>query len=133
MLKKLGQLSTIFSILWMILGSAQAQPSIAISAVRVWPAQDYTRITIESNRAIQYKQFTIKNPDRLVIDLENVDINDILNTLSSKIDDNDPYIKSARVGRFKPGVVRLVLDLKADVKPQLFNLKPVSEYGENRT
>jgi N-acetylmuramoyl-L-alanine amidase len=125
MLKQLGKISTILFILW--IGHAQAAD--AISAVRVWPAQDYTRITIESRQAIRYKQFTIKNPDRLVIDLEQVDINEILNTLNSKIGNDDPYIKSARVGRFKPGVVRLVLDLKTEVKPQLFNLQPVAEYG----
>ena len=125
MLKQLGKISAILSILW--IGHAQA--AIAISAVRLWPAQDYTRITIESNQAIRYKQFTIKNPERLVIDLEQVDINEILNTLNNKIGNDDPYIKSARVGRFKPGVVRVVLDLRTEVKPQLFNLKPVAEYG----
>jgi N-acetylmuramoyl-L-alanine amidase len=109
--------------------NAMAATAVAINAVRVWPAQDYTRITIESNREIRYTQFVIKNPDRLVIDLEQVDINEILNSLSNKVGDEDPYIKSVRVGRFKPGVVRLVLDLKAEVKPQLFNLKPVADYG----
>ena len=125
MLKQLGKISAILSILWI----SHAQAAIAISAVRLWPAQDYTRITIESNQAIRYKQFTIKNPERLVIDLEQVDINEILNTLNNKIGNDDPYIKSARVGRFKPGVVRVVLDLRTEVKPQLFNLKPVAEYG----
>ena len=125
MLKQLIKLSAILSILWI----SHAQAAIAIGAVRVWPAQDYTRITIESNKAISYKQFTIKNPERLVIDLERVDINEILNSLINKIGNDDPYIKSARVGRFNPGVVRLVLDLKTGVKPQLFNLKPVAEYG----
>jgi N-acetylmuramoyl-L-alanine amidase len=109
--------------------SLNAVAEVAINAVRVWPAQDYTRITIESNREIQYTQFVIKNPDRLVIDLEQVDINDVLNSLTNKIGNEDPYIKSLRVGRFKPGIVRLVLDLKTDIKPQLFNLKPVADYG----
>ena len=125
MLKQLGKISVVLSILWI----SHAQAAVAISAIRLWPAQDYTRITIESNQLIRYKQFTIKNPERLVIDLEQVDLNDILNTLNNKIGNDDPYIKSARVGRFKPGVVRLVLDLKTEVKPQLFNLQPVGEYG----
>jgi N-acetylmuramoyl-L-alanine amidase len=131
MLKQPGKIITLFSILWIAhtLGITHAQAAVTISAVRVWPAQDYTRITIEASQAIRYKQFTIKNPERLVIDLERVDINEILNTLNNKIGNDDPYIKSARVGRFKPGVVRLVLDLKTEVKPQLFNLKPVAEYG----
>jgi N-acetylmuramoyl-L-alanine amidase len=131
MLKQIAKIATVTTVLWIsqVAGIVHAQPAVAISAVRVWPAQDYTRITIESSQAIRYNQFTIKNPDRLVIDLEQVDINEALNTLSGKIGNDDPYIKSARVGRFKPGVVRLVLDLKAEVKPQLFNLKPVADYG----
>jgi len=108
---------------------SHANAANSISAVRVWPAQDYTRITIESKNIIRYTQFTIKNPERLVIDLEKVSINSVLSSLNNKIGNDDPYIKSARVGRYKPGVVRLVLDLKTEVKPQLFNLKPVSEYG----
>ena len=106
-----------------------AQAAIAISSARVWPAQEYTRLTLESSAPIRYNLFTLQNPERLVIDLEDVDINNSLNELVHKIGNNDPYIKSVRVGRFKPGVVRLVLDLKAEVKPQLFNLKPVAEYG----
>jgi len=125
MLKQLVKISAAICLLWI----THAQAAIAINAVRVWPAQDYTRITIESSQAIRYNQFTIKNPDRLVIDLERVDINEVLNSLNPKIGNDDPYIKSARVGRFKPGVVRVVLDLKTEVKPQLFNLKPVAEYG----
>ncbi|MDO8813201.1 MAG: N-acetylmuramoyl-L-alanine amidase, partial [Gallionella sp.] len=95
----------------------------------VWPAQDYTRLTLESKNNISHNMFILSNPDRLVIDLERVEIGDALNELANKISDDDPYIKSVRVGRFKPGVVRLVLDLKNEVKPQLFALKPVGEYG----
>ena len=125
MLGQLLKTCALLAFLWL----NQAQAAVNISAVRVWPAQDYTRITIESAQAINYNQFIIKNPERLVIDLEKVDINDVLNSLSNKIGNDDPYIKSARVGRFKPGIVRVVLDLKTEIKPQLFNLKPVAEYG----
>jgi len=102
---------------------------VAINSVRVWPAQDYTRITLESKQAIRYSLLNLKNPERLVIDLEAVEITNTLSELGKKIGSTDPYINSIRVGRFKPGVVRLVLDLKTEVKPQLFNLKPVAEYG----
>ena len=102
---------------------------VAITSSRIWPAQDYTRLTIESKQPIRYNLFTLKNPERLVIDLEDVEINAALNDLAGKVGSDDPYIKSVRVGRFKPGVVRLVLDLKAQVKPQLFSLQPVAEYG----
>jgi len=106
-----------------------ALATIAISSARVWPAQDYTRLTLESKQPIRYKMFALANPHRLVIDLDDVEINTPLNELSGKVGNDDPYIKSVRVARFKPGVIRLVLDLKAEAKPQLFNLQPVAEYG----
>ena len=106
-----------------------AQAAIEITATRIWPAQDYTRLTLESKKAIHHNMFSVENPDRLVIDLEDVELGDTLSQLTGKIGDNDPYIKSVRVGRFKPGVVRLVLDLKGLVRPQLFDLDPVAEYG----
>jgi N-acetylmuramoyl-L-alanine amidase len=106
-----------------------SQAAIEITASRIWPAQDYTRLTLESKQPIHHNMFSVVNPDRLVIDLEGVVLGDALNQLGGKIGDNDPYIKSVRVGRFKPGVVRLVLDLKSQVKPQLFDLNPVGEYG----
>ena len=129
--KQFVKFATLFTTLWLALalGISHVQAAVAVSAVRVWPAQEYTRITIESKQAVRYTQFTIKNPERLVIDLEQVEINEALNSLSSKVGTDDPYIKSVRVGRFKPGIVRLVLDLKTEIKPQLFNLKPVAEYG----
>lgn len=102
---------------------------VAVTSARIWPAQDYTRLTLESKEPIRYNLFTLKNPERLVIDLEDIEINAALNDLAGKIGNDDPYIKSVRIGRFKPGVVRLVLDLKAQVKPQLFSLMPVAEYG----
>ncbi len=119
------RLAAVLLCLWL----PQAQAAIAITATRIWPAQDYTRLTLESTQAIHHHMFSVENPDRLVIDLDDVELDATLNGLSGKIDSNDPYIKSVRVGRFKPGTVRLVLDLKGQVKPQLFDLDPVSEYG----
>jgi N-acetylmuramoyl-L-alanine amidase len=113
----------------LLLWSPPAYAAVTINSARVWPAQDYTRLTLESKNAIRHNMFTVSDPDRLVIDLEKVEPGGALDELAKKIGDNDPYIKSVRVGRFKPGVVRLVLDLKNEVKPQLFILKPVSEYG----
>ena len=121
---------TILVLFWLpLLWIPWAHAAIAISSARLWPAQDYTRLTLESKQAIHYNMFTVNNPDRLVIDLEQVELGNALGELTRLVGDNDPYIKGVRVGRFKPGVVRLVLDLKAEVKPQLFVLKPVAEYG----
>jgi N-acetylmuramoyl-L-alanine amidase len=113
----------------LLCGFNSAQAGIVITSARLWPAADYTRLTLESKQPIRYNLFSLKEPERLVIDLEEVELSTILKDVSSKVANNDPYIKSVRVGRFKQNVVRLVLDLKAEVKPQLFNLKPVGEYG----
>jgi N-acetylmuramoyl-L-alanine amidase len=100
-----------------------------VSSARIWPAQEYTRITLESGAPITHKIFTITNPHRLVLDLENVESSTALDVLSAKISPDDPYVSGVRIGRFRPGVIRLVLDLKAQVKPQVFTLKPVGDYG----
>ena len=97
--------------------------------MRVWPAADYTRVTLESDASVKFSHFTVKNPERLVVDLEGVELNGVLDGLSGKIASDDPYIKLLRAGRFKPGVVRLVMELKTEVAPQVFVLAPVGEYG----
>jgi N-acetylmuramoyl-L-alanine amidase len=122
-------LRTAVILITLLLWLPQANAAITVSSARIWPAQDYTRLTVESKQSIRHNMFTVSNPDRLVIDLENVELSDTLNNLSKLVGNEDPYIKSLRVGKFKPGVVRLVLDLKSEVKAQLFDLKPVGEYG----
>lgn len=124
MLNAITKLIALAALFW----ACSAEAGMAISSTRIWPAQDYTRLTLESKQAIRHNMFSISNPNRLVVDLEDVEINDTLNQLISKIGTEDPYVKSVRIGRFKPGIVRLVFDLKADIKPQLFDLKPVGEY-----
>ena len=106
-----------------------ADAATQVSSARIWPAQEYTRITLESGAPITHKIFTIGNPHRLVLDLENVESSTALDVLSAKISADDPYVSGVRIGRFKPGIIRLVLDLKAQVKSQVFTLKPVGDYG----
>jgi N-acetylmuramoyl-L-alanine amidase len=113
----------------LLVWASSAHAEIPVTSARLWPAQDYTRLTLESKSAIRYNQFTLSNPDRLVIDLDEIELGAALNELSNKVSKEDPYINSLRIGRFKPGTVRLVLDLKSQVKPQIFSLKPVGEYG----
>jgi N-acetylmuramoyl-L-alanine amidase len=101
----------------------------AVSSTRVWPAPDYTRVTIETQQPIRHKLFNLENPDRLVLDLEDVALNAALTDIAGKISAEDPYIKGVRAGRFKPGTIRLVFDLKAKVKPEAFALAPIAGYG----
>ena len=106
-----------------------APPTERVRAVRVWPAPEYTRVTLESGDALRYHLISVKNPDRLVLDLEGVDFSSVRQGFADKMSASDPYIGNLRVGRFKPGVVRVVLDLKTEVKPQIFTLAPIGEYG----
>jgi N-acetylmuramoyl-L-alanine amidase len=106
-----------------------SRAGVVISDVRVWPAPDYTRITIESDTAIEYTVFTMKGPERLVLDLEGVALDARLEALPARIGVADPYIAQARVARNRPGVVRLVLELRGEVKPQAFSLQPVGTYS----
>lgn len=99
-----------------------------VVAVRVWPSSTYTRLTIEASSEIRYKHFSLANPNRLVIDLEDVQLTGVLQDVSSQIQSADPFIRTARAGQFNGNTVRLVLDLRNEVKPQIFSLKPVAEY-----
>src|SRR6201996_6324961 len=100
----------------------------SVLGVRVWPARDYTRVTIESDQPLQNTQQLLQGPDRLVVDLSGLDLDQALKDLVSKIEPNDPQISSVRVGQYQPHVVRMVFDLKGSVKPQVFALSPVGSY-----
>ncbi|MBC3882601.1 N-acetylmuramoyl-L-alanine amidase [Undibacterium sp. LX40W] len=106
----------------------QAANAMQILAVRVWPAADYTRVTLENDAELKATHFLVKDPDRLVVEIEGLTLNATLKELVAKIQTNDPYIKQVRVGQNRPNVVRLVFDLKSEVKPQVFTLKPVGNY-----
>jgi N-acetylmuramoyl-L-alanine amidase len=106
---------------------AAAQPTVL--GVRVWPAADYTRITLEHDLPLRFTHIMVREPDRLVLDIEDVEFNSVLGSLPNKIGDSDPYIKLIRAGRNRPGVVRIVIELKAEIRPQVFTLKPVGDYG----
>ena len=101
----------------------------SILAVRVWPARDYTRVTLEHDQPLKFNHLLVKDPERLVVDIEGVEFNSVLQSLPGKVSETDPNIKLLRAGRFKPGVVRLVIELKGEVRPQVFSLPPVGEYG----
>jgi N-acetylmuramoyl-L-alanine amidase len=109
-----------------------ATPSLSraaqIVAVRVWPADDYTRVTLENDTDLKVSHFMVKDPERLVVDIEGLDLNTTLKELVAKIQPNDPYIKQVRVGQNRPHVVRLVFDLKEPVNPQVFTLAPAGNY-----
>jgi N-acetylmuramoyl-L-alanine amidase len=119
---------------WLLLQAAPwwwsaAANAATIASARLWPAQEYTRLILESSTAVSHQMMPMKNPERLVLDLEDVELTSEIAQLGQRLQPNDPYIQAIRVARFKPGVVRLVLELKTEVNPQLFALQPVADFG----
>lgn len=116
----------------LLLGQAELAFGADILAVRVWPADDYTRVTIESDTSLSAKHFLLDAqgdmPNRLVIDIEGLVLNPTLRDLVSKVQSDDPYLAKVRVGQFQPEVVRLVIELKQPIAPQVFSLMPVAAY-----
>jgi N-acetylmuramoyl-L-alanine amidase len=112
----------------LLLGAQHLARGASIVAVRVWPAPDYSRVTIESDASLSFSQTFIPNPPRLAVDVKGIDLNPALKELVAKVSANDPNISGIRVGQFGPGVVRLVLDLKQAIAPQVFSLTPVAAY-----
>ena len=125
----LASLLALWVLLLLCLLPAVALAATQVTGVRVWPGPEYTRITIETSKPIEYTLFTVKDPDRVVLDLEDVDPAGVLEALPTRIGADDPFVREARVGRYRPGVIRLVLDLKTEVNPQAFSLRPVGEYA----
>ena len=112
----------------LMLGVQHIARGATIVAVRVWPSKDYTRLTIESDGEIKARQFFIPEPPRLAVDIEGIDLIPALRELVAKVKSDDPNISGIRVGQNAPGVVRLVIDLKRPMLPQVFTLPPVAAY-----
>ncbi|MDQ0569358.1 N-acetylmuramoyl-L-alanine amidase [Variovorax paradoxus] len=112
----------------LMLGVHQIARGATILAVRVWPAADYTRVTIESDARLNSQQLVVGSPPRLAVDIEGIDLNPELRELVGKIKPGDPYINGLRVGQNAPKVVRIVFDLKQAVVPQVFSLAPIAAY-----
>src|SRR5258706_13655833 len=106
-----------------------AVAAVQVAGARVWPAEEYTRVTFEAASGLRHELLSLKDPERLVLDLMDVDLNDNLRALPAKISADDPYIRGVRIGRFKPDVLRVVFDLKTEVKASAFALPPVASYG----
>jgi N-acetylmuramoyl-L-alanine amidase len=122
-LRRLGQGALALS-----LGRAELALGASIVAVRLWPAAEYSRVTIESDQPLSARQFLTDNPPRLVIDIDGLELSPALRELVGKVRPDDPFIAGLRVGQNLPRVVRLVLDLKQAVAPQQFTLAPVAAY-----
>ena len=112
----------------LLLGAHDLALGAGIVAVRLWPAREYTRVTIESDSALVATHLLIEAPHRLVVDINNLELNAALRELVGKLRADDPFIAGVRVGQFLPRVVRLVFDLKQPIRPELFTLTPAGGY-----
>ena len=117
----------------LLLGSAQIARGASILAVRVWPADEYTRVTIEADTPLHTQAQFVANPPRLALDIDGIELNPALRELVGKVRSDDPYITGVRVGQFNPTTVRLVLDLRQMVQPQVFWLAPVSATSKGQS
>ena len=105
-----------------------AGQNATILTVRVWPAPEYSRVTIESDAALSATQTMVGSPPRLAVDIAGVTLNPALKELVAKVRADDPNIDGIRVGQYSADVVRLVIDLKQGVRAQMFTLAPVAAY-----
>ncbi|MBM3377578.1 MAG: AMIN domain-containing protein [Betaproteobacteria bacterium] len=113
----------------LLLGLFGPSGALSVAAVRVWPANDYTRVTIEhDSKTLAFKTSLLTSPDRLVVDLEGLQLSPMLKELVARIQPNDPFIAQVRVGQYQTNTVRLVFDLKQGIRPQVFTLEPVGLY-----
>jgi N-acetylmuramoyl-L-alanine amidase len=111
------------------LGAAHLARGASMLAVRIWPAPDYSRVTLESDAPLKTTQTFIASPPRLAVDIEGLQLNAALRELVGKVQASDPNIAGIRVGQFNANVVRLVIDLKRPIAPQVFTLQPVAAYA----
>ncbi|MDO8889389.1 MAG: AMIN domain-containing protein, partial [Hydrogenophaga sp.] len=112
----------------LLLGVQHIARGASVLAVRIWPAEDYTRVTIESDGELKAQKFFVTEPPRMVVDIEGIDLLPGLRELVGKLKSDDPNIAGIRVAQNASNVVRLVIDLKQAIKPQVFNLEPVAAY-----
>ena len=112
----------------LVLGAGDLVHGATLVAVRVWPAADYTRVTLESDTALEARHFVTEGPARLVIDIDGLELSPQLRELVAKIGTNDPHIAGVRLGQSQPRQVRMVFDLKRSSTPQVFTLSPIAPY-----
>jgi len=119
------------SSLVLLLSTPMLARGATLMSIRVWPAPEYTRLTLESDSPLSATHQVLSDPPRLVVDIQGLQLDNQLRELAGKVKSDDPFIQDVRVGQYKPDVVRLVIDLKQAVKPQVFSLLPVAAY-QNR-
>ena len=101
-----------------------------IVAVRMWPAEEYTRLTIEHDQPIRFRYFVIRNqkPMQMAVDVQGILLTDHLIKMVEAIKPEDPYISKIKVAQNTANTIRISVVFKKDVDPQVFSLKPFGDY-----
>lgn len=114
----------------LLLGLPHLARGASLLAVRMWPSNDYTRVTIESDVPLTTKHHMLSDPERFVVDIEGMQLNEQVKEISALVQESDPYVSAIRVGQYQPDVVRIVFDLKQRISPNVFTLNPFAEYKD---
>jgi len=111
------------------IGAVAGQANAAnVIAVRVWPAPDYTRVTIETTQALQWSAFPMHEPERLVIDLQGLNIDPVLRESLAKHPPSDPWLSKVRIGQPRADQLRIVFEFNTAMRTQVFALPPTEPY-----
>lgn len=114
--------------LLVLLGASAQACAARVVAVRLWPAQDYTRLTIESDALLKARPQLAADGLSLTLELEGIDLLDNLRERVGQIPAQDPNLASIQAQGGPGHQVRLLLRLKQPIRPQVFNLAPVAAY-----
>ena len=109
----------------LLFAAAASADSVIVQQLRVWRAPDHTRLVFDVSGPVEHRLFTLQNPDRLVVDIDNARVAEPL----KDVDTGGPLVGAIRVGQPESGPLRVVLNLKAEVRPRSFMLKPAGPYG----
>lgn len=114
------------ALLW--LGSfpaAAPADAVTVQNLRLWRAPDHTRLVFDLSAPIEHRLFALADPHRLVIDMERARLEGAL----PPVEADNPLIGAVRVGQPEGEVLRIVIDLRTEVRPRSFVLKPAGQYG----
>jgi N-acetylmuramoyl-L-alanine amidase len=106
-----------------ILGISTAH-SVEVRDVRLWAGPDHTRVVLELSGPATHNLFTLRNPDRVVVDVVDATAASTLTPPPGQ-----GVIRSVRLGPRDDGSLRVVLDLSSAVQPKSFSVDPNETYG----
>lgn len=109
-----------------LLLATAANAGSTVENVRIWSENNKTRVVLDLNRSVEHNIFTLRGPDRLVIDLKDSRLAKTLTALPA----GAGTVRSIRSAIRADGQLRVVLDLKEGVRSRSFTAGPNSQYGD---